>query len=119
MISKTAAIVGFALSFLAAIFTSAAADVCADINAKVAQIQNSMAQMESERVRVGRMKPLPYTDAAMCRAALKVADEAQYLIFHSRGGCFSDHQSDTLFNAASEANRGASTYVGLSHCKAR
>jgi hypothetical protein len=64
MISKTAAIVGFALSCLAASFTSAAADVCADINAKVAQIQKSMAQMDSERARVDRMKPMPYTDAA-------------------------------------------------------
>ena len=106
---------GIVLSALATNLTPAWADACGDIRAKVGKIQSDMTRQEAEKTRVERIKPTPHTDAALCKVTLKIIDEAGYLIFHSHdGNCYSN--PDVLFNAASEANKGANIIAGLFHC---
>ena len=117
IIPKEAVFCVAALSFLIAGATTAVADVCADIRAKIPQIQHSMAQMGAEHDRVGRIHPLPYTDNALCKASLRVIDEAGFFLFNAHDGCFDSKMSDILFDAASEANKAASINAGIFHCK--
>jgi|GEM_PF-4751527 len=94
-ILKKAAFASLALSLLAASLTSARADDCADLHARIAQFQDSDSRMQIEVDRVQRITPTPSTDAAVCAAILKATNEAKDLMLNA-GSCGTDKFNDDM-----------------------
>jgi hypothetical protein len=62
---------GATLSLLTVSVTSAWAGDCAKFNAKLDGLQADMKEYLGQLDRVGKIKPLPHTDAALCSSAAK------------------------------------------------
>lgn len=70
-VSRVAVFCGITLSLLAVSVTSAWAGDCANHNAKLDGLQADMKEYLGQLDRVGKIKPLPHTDAALCSSAAK------------------------------------------------
>jgi hypothetical protein len=70
-VSRVAVFCGVTLSLLTVSVTSAWASDCANHNAKLDGLRADMKQYLDQLDRVGKIKPLPHTDAALCSSAAK------------------------------------------------
>ena len=109
-IRKRAVFCGVTLSLLVASLTPLLAGDCTTYNAQVDTINSDRKAYLAQQNRVDRIKPTPYTDAALCKAATKFWSDLEKLLgatMECKGP--DDNSTSDLFNAMN-------TIIGANHC---